>query len=353
MSFTIEIQTATFADRQEWDAFVHSFPEASPYHLFGWGMAITQVYGHEFYPLLVRQDGRLVGILPLVHMRLPFVLNELVALPFCDMGNCLAVTCAVEERLLAEALQLGERLKTSNILLRGPLRSEDIAGVHFSELESGKVRMLLDLPGSSEALLAGLKSKVRSQVHKAEKNGVVFRWAGKEGISSFYNVFCINMRDLGSPVHSRKWFEAVMDQFGDDARIGLAEFEGKCIGVGLILSTHEQTAIPWASTLRQYNHLNPNMLLYWNCLKFAADQGRKTFDFGRSTEDEGTFRFKKQWGARPTPLRWYSLSPGEARPRRRNRMKQRWRYRIAGIWKTIPVPLANAIGPPLRKYINL
>ncbi len=349
----IQISLATPADQPEWDAFVHATPGASPYHLFAWGTAISRSYGHKIYYLMARQKGRLTGILPLVHLKLFSLLNELVSLPFCDVGNCLTENSAVEDALLAEARQLGNKLKTKNIQLRGQLRSENNFVFSIEQNEGRKVRMLLELPASSEALLASFKSKLRSQVRKAEKNGVGFRWTGQNGVDSFYSVFCNNMRDLGSPVHSKQLFQAVMAQFGKNARIGLAEFEGKCIGAGLILSTDSQTAIPWASTLRQYNKLAPNMLLYWNCMKYAADNNKKIFDFGRSTENEGTFRFKKQWGAVPAPLLWYSSASSKSQATRERRANVSKRETLAQIWKTMPVPIASLLGPRFRKYISL
>lgn len=312
-----------------------------------------QAYGHKIYPLMARHNGKLVGILPLVHLKLAFFLNELIALPFCDVGNCLTKNSAVEDNLLAQALTIGQHLKTNNIQLRGQLQNRYNSDGSFTRLKRNKVRMILDLPGSSNVLLASFKAKLRSQVRKAENNGITFRWTGMEGVGPFYSVFCSNMRDLGSPVHARKFFQAIMEQFGKSARIGVTEFEGQCIGAGLILSTVEQTVIPWASTLRQFNRLAPNMLLYWNCLKFAADTGKKTFDFGRSTEDEGTFRFKKQWGAEPLPLSWYVSHPGPQTPSKESHTNPTRRKQVAGIWKKMPLPIANFIGPQLRKYINL
>lgn len=162
------------------------------------------------------------------------------------------------------------------------------------------------------------------------------------------------MRDLGSPVHSKKLFSAIMEQYGEKARIGLTEYEGECISAGLILSTKDHTSIPWASSLRNFNHLAPNMLLYWNFLKFAADSGKKIFDFGRSTENEGTFRFKKQWGAEPFPLTWYSFSPSTLlQSVNVAHDKISGRERVANVWKKLPISITNILGPQLRKYINL
>jgi FemAB-related protein (PEP-CTERM system-associated) len=350
---TIEITAATGVDQAEWDFFVHSHPNASPYHLFSWGKAITQAYNHDKVYLLARQDDKVVGILPMVHLKFSFLLNELIALPFCDVGGCLAVNSDVEGRLLAEAEKWGEQLNIKNIQLRGSLYNKFETDTTFTAIENDKVRMLLTLPHSSEELLIKFKSKLRSQVKKSEKNGVVFRWAGEDGVDSFYPVFCNNMRDLGSPVHSKKLFQAIMNNYGENARIGLTEVEGQCIGAGLILSTDKQTSIPWASTLRQHNNLAPNMLLYWNCLKYAADNNKEIFDFGRSTKNEGTFRFKKQWGAQPAPLPWYSTLNNHQKGNREKNVEVPLRAKVTDIWKKIPLPMANVLGPQLRKYINL
>lgn len=347
------ITKATPANQLEWDSFVQTTPNTSPYHMFAWGTAITEAYGHKPYYLMAKQNSKLLGILPLIHLKLPFVINQLVALPFCDVGNCLTTDKTVQEKLLEEALKLTKHLKSKNIQLRGQLKNDNNLTTPITKIDHKKVRMLLDLPESTEVLLKSFKSKLRSQVRKAEKNGVHFRWTGEEGVDSFYSVFCSNMRDLGSPVHSKKLFQAIIENFGVNSRIGLAEYDGKCIGAGLILSTNTQTSIPWASTLRQYNNLAPNMLIYWNCLKYATENSKNVFDFGRSTEHEGTFRFKKQWGAKPVPLSWYAFPPHMPEPHQESQSITSRRETLANIWKTLPIPIANLVGPKLRKYISL
>ena len=178
----------------------------------------------------------------------------------------------------------------------------------FHPEKTYKVRMFLNLPDSSEALMKSFKSKLRSQIRKAEKNGLTFAWGNYEDLDDYYAVFSENMRDLGSPVHSQKWFDAILHNFGANARLGKVTFQGVTVGSCIILTTRNKVAIPWASTLRQYNNLAPNMLLYWNVLKYSCDIGFKMFDFGRSSVGEGTYKFKTQWGAQAIPLTWYSMS---------------------------------------------
>ena len=55
------------------------------------------------------------------------------------------------------------------------------------------------------------------------------------------------------------------------------------------------------------------MLLYWNLLQRSIERKQRVFDFGRSTMDGNTFRFKKQWGAEPHPAVWqYHVKDGAA-----------------------------------------
>jgi FemAB-related protein (PEP-CTERM system-associated) len=346
----ITVRLADHKDRQQWDTYVLSHPEASPYHLFAWKIAIEEAYGHCCYYLYGEVKGHLVGILPLVHIRFPGVVNELSALPYCDIGNCLCDSDPVQDALLRKALNLQKELGSRRLSLRGQLKETELKNVLFHGEDTGKVRMLLELPSSSCDLFAGFKSKLRSQIHKAEKNGISFIWGGIDDLDDIYTVFSRNMHDLGSPVHSKGWLKCVMTHYSQRVKVGLVRFEDKTVGMGVILLGGHSVSIPWASTLREYNHLGPNMLLYWRLLEFSVENGFKCFDFGRSTEHEGTYRFKRQWGAEPKPLVWYVLA-GEKNihPSCPFSIKSM----ILALWRKTPLAVANTLGPRLRKFISL
>jgi hypothetical protein len=161
------------------------------------------------------------------------------------------------------------------------------------------------------------------------------------------------MHELGSPVHSKSFLKAVLTWYGARAKLGLAEFQGKTIGMGIILLGGKGVSIPWASTLREHNRLGPNMMLYWNFLKYSADNGYAYFDFGRSSEGEGTYKFKKQWGAKPKPLVWYESIEKRKTKAEPSLTDMGNRERVAAMWQKLPPWAANRIGPHLRKYISL
>ncbi len=349
----IRVRLAEQSDREKWDAYVNSHPDASPYHIFAWGLAVKQAYGHKVYYFLAENDQAVVGLLPAVQFRIPFFLNELVALPYCDVGGCLCDGQEALEAILAEFMSLGRKIKANKIQLRGHIEFSPAQQFNWLLERRNKVRMLLDLPESSEVLMKSFKSKLRSQVKKAEKNDLVFQWGGDRDLAEYYAVLCENMHALGSPVHSRELFKAVLQHFQEKAKIGLVYLRKKPIAAGLILMNGKMVSVPWASTLRTYNRLSPNMLLYWNFLKYSADNGYNIFDFGRSSKGEGTYKFKAQWGAQSIPLDWYSLQLRDRPPPNNNQAEITGRDFFAGIWQKIPLRLANYLGPRLRKYISL
>lgn len=348
----MNIRLATNSDQEHWDKFVNKHSNATPYHLFAWTKAVQNAYGFKSFNLIAEEAGRLVGIFPMTMLKIPFKRPTLVALPYCDIGSLLAISSEAQTALLEEACSIAKANNASIVDIRGEINPALIEslGYHVQE-SSNKVRMLLNLPDSSMELLQGFKAKLRSQIRKAEKNGLSFQFTN-EKVDDFYAVFSTNMRDLGSPVHSKKWFAEIIRQYGNRAQVGLVYFQGKVIGGGIILRVGDNISIPWASTLRTHNHLSPNMLLYWKFLEYAADNGCAIFDFGRSTPGEGTYKFKAQWGAKSEPLIWQNIH-FSAVTRTNQSAPSNYRQMAEKIWQRFPLGFANLLGPAIRKYISL
>jgi FemAB-related protein (PEP-CTERM system-associated) len=210
----------------------------------------------------------------------------------------------------------------------------------------------MELPESSDALMKSFKSKLRSQIKKPLKHGLTSKIGGEELLHDFYDVFASNMRDLGSPVHSKKLFQNVLGALAEDARIAAVYKQNRPVAGALIIGFKETVQNPWASALREFGRYSPNMLLYWTMLEYACDNGFRYFDFGRSSPDSGTHRFKEQWGARPIPLHWYYIFQGhsasDGSPPKENHLARAVHY-----WQKLPVGITKAIGPAIRKHISL
>lgn len=345
----IQIKTAKPSDQAEIDGFLSSRQSSVPYQRLQWLLAIQKAYGHNYEYLLARSNSKLVGVLPISIFKKISGKKHLCSLPYCDVGGVFADNDVVSEELIQFALKRAEQLQAMPLELRQRLTDEPA----IVDMKNRKVSMLLELPDSAEVLLAGFKSKLRSQIKKAEKNGLQFDSANdQKSIDDFYYVFCRNMHLLGSPTHSAKWFHALREMYQDDLLVGRVWLEGRIVGAGLLLFSGDNVSIPWASTLRDYNRLAPNMLLYWNLLRLSCDRGCKQFDFGRSTYGEGTFKFKKQWGAKPVLLDWQTLDKAGAVVEKSG-VESRARDMVEMVWRKLPLPLVNTIGPRLRGHISL
>lgn len=349
----MKIRLATSADCDSWDSYVNNQSTSNQCHLFGWKDVIERAYRHKGYYLLAEKESKIVGILPLCQVK-SFFGKQLVSLPFLNYGGVLTDSDEAKGALIEEAVRLGKKMGTSQIELRHikPLDLHNSAQkIKFSEVTL-KVRMVLNLPESKEILLKSFKAKMRSQIFRSHREGMQVSIGGIEFLNDFYQVFSRNMRDLGSPVHSKKFFAEILTEFKSNAHIGVVQFQNQAVAAGLIICFKEVVEIPWASSLREFNKFSPNMLLYWSFLKYASDKNFKYFDFGRSTFGEGTYRFKKQWGAEGMPLHWTYLTArknGETSALSKNK-----KFQLASaIWKKLPLSVTVLIGPHLRKTIPL
>jgi FemAB-related protein (PEP-CTERM system-associated) len=264
----------------------------------------------------------------------------LVSLPYLNYGGVHADDDAVSRRLIDQAVELADRLQVRRLELR---REHPASHPRLGHARTDKVQMRLDLPGDVEQLEKGLHKKVRNQVKKGRRDVPEVRWGGHDLLNDFYAVFSENMRDLGTPVYSRRLFESILEQFPDRAELCVVRDGAQPLAGALLLHGWGVTEVPSASSLRRYNSTCANMLLYFNLLARAVERGQDVFDFGRATPDSGPYEFKKQWGAQPYPTQWQSyLRAGNLEETRPDNPRYQWRIRL---WKRLPLWLAASVGP--------
>jgi hypothetical protein len=126
--------------------------------------------------------------------------------------------------------------------------------------------------------------------------------------------------------------------------------EGKVIAAGIASWFKGRLEVPWASSIKDYKALCPNHMLYWEAIRFSIEQGFREFDFGRSTPNEGTYNFKKQWGAVPIQLSWEYLMDEHGSMSELNPGNPKYQAAIR-FWRCLPVSLTKLIGPPIVRNI--
>lgn len=336
------ILTVAARPSPDWDAFVKARPAASVYLRGGWSLLAQEVFGHDPHFIEARDHaGALCGVLPVVRQKSLLFGNFATSLPFFNYGGALADDEQVALQLMERARVLAQDLGCRYLELRD---AEPRPGGW--QVRTDKVTMILDLPADAAALSRQLGSKLRSQVKRADRESPSLRVGGAELLKDFYEVFCHTMRDLGTPVYPRRFFDALFRAFPDECLLVVVDRAGKPAAAGFLILADGRAEIPWAACREDAKPAGFNMKLYWEVLMAVIERGCRQFDFGRSTTDSGTYRFKKQWGARPMQLYWHrwerDADPAKAGvPAKEGRLM---RYATSA-WQKLPLRVANALGP--------
>ncbi len=329
-----------------WGRAIGDLGESRLAHAPEWFAVIRNAYGHDPLYLNVEDgDGRR-GILPAFIVRRPFVGTVVSSMPFLDSGGPCSSSVVLADALVARLIEEARCIGADTVELRCRQR----LGIAAEPMEH-KVNLTLSLPADATRLWQQFDGRVRNQIRKAERSGLSVEFGGAEKLGDFYAIFATRMRELGSPVHARRFFGAIFGAFGGRARVALVMKGSTPIGGLIALTFRNVLAVPWASCLSQYLPSCPNMLLYWETIRSACAQGLQTFDFGRSSRDSGTYRFKRQWGAREEPLFWYAIPLGR-RGARPSRGDGRRAALLAASWRHLPLVVTRHLGPHIRRYLT-
>ena len=327
----------------EWDDFAARQQGYTHYHRHGWRGVMERSLGHECLYLAARNDaGTLEAVLPLVRVKSFIFGHYLVSMPFLNYGGPLGTAEGIAA-VAAEAVEQARRDRVKLLELRSRVQLPiDLPVSHR------KITVVLDLDANPDAVFKRFDAKLRSQIRKPQKEGIVMRF-GPEQVEPFFHVFSHHMRDLGTPTLSRRFFRDIAATL-PDTTFACAYLGDVPVAAGCGFTFGDEFELSWASSLREYNRQAPNMLLYWGLMEHLIAAGCRRFNFGRCTPGSGTHRFKSQWGGRDEQLWWYDVAKGERATTTPspNEGAFSWGPRI---WRRIPTRIATAVGPAIIRFI--
>jgi serine/alanine adding enzyme len=328
------------ADGARWEEFVRASLTATCYHRWNWKQVIERSFGWRTYYLMAEEGGHIAGLLPLVWQRSALFGSFLTSLPFLNAGGILADSKQAERALLDEAVAIARRVGAASIEFRH--REPHDLGL---PVKTNKVTMILPMHSDCELTWKALDAKTRNLVRKAQSFGMTADFGGAVYLEDFYAVFAHNMRELGTPVYSRKFFSEIFQAFPRDTFLCRIRHEGIIIASSFLCGFRERIEAVWSSSFHTQFHLKPNMFLYWSLLSHFGPKGYRLFDFGRSSIGSGTYAFKQQWGAQPVPLYWDTwLSGAGSELPERNPENPKYKLAIR-IWQKLPLPITKLVGP--------
>jgi len=335
-----EIQVGYLQDAcdQDWDNFVKTRPQATFFHLSGWKAVVEESLKHVCFYLVARQAAKIVGVLPLTYVRSSLFGSSLMSNGFCVYGGPLAESSAALNALDGAAIELAKELKVERIeyRLRHPLHADwhcnrETYVTFRKQIESDPVKELAAIP-----------RKQRAMVRKGIKHGLTA--VVDPDVRQLYPMYAESVRNLGTPVFGRRYFECLHSIFAKESQVITAK-SGGTPPASVLSFFFRDEVLPYygggCSAAREYA---ANDFMYWEVMRRAADRGFRGFDFGRSKVGTGAFAFKHNWGFPDSPLHYrFKLAPGASIPDH-NPMNPKYKMFIAA-WKKLPLPVANTVGP--------
>ena len=363
--------------RQDILQFIEAHPQSSIYHQAPFLRAIQQSMQHRILYFVAKYtntgheaNNTIAALVPIIEQKSRLFGYLWTSIALVNYGGILADSEQSEHVLLEHLIEQGkregvERIEVRGIYQRAASSSNNQSSANHDSAENtkqsewsintDKASMWLALPQdhSSDTLLSSFKAKLRSQIKKGYTNQVTVKTGNHDLLDDFYRVFCRNMRDLGTPVYGKPFFASILAQLEHNSKLVVVYHQGQPASAAFLIQNHHTLEIPWASTIKRYNPFNLNMVLYWEVLKYACQQQCSIFDFGRSSVDASTYKFKKQWGTQAVQHYWYTWSTTQAAEQAHQQTSTnnpKFQLLIAA-WKRLPLWLANLLGPHIVKYI--
>lgn len=324
-------------------AQIDSFVEEQGGTIFqrpAWLQAVEQGTGQRSAGLVARKLDTITGWLPLTAVRSPLFGHALVSSGFAVDGGILASDRDSAAALAQSVQRFAEQSSFSSIELRG---GDIPAGWRsWSDKHCGFIG---DLAEDDEQQLLAIPRKARAEVRKGLKNELtVTIGRGPEDLEAHYSVYSASVRNLGTPVFPSKLFAAMLKAFPDGSDILTVSMGSKPVS-SVLSFYHDGAVLPfWGGGTFEARALRANERMYYELMLHARRKGMRKFDFGRSKTGSGPYKFKKNWGFEPAPLTYGEWAAPGQQVRDIDPTSEGYSRKIE-LWKKLPLPVANTIGP--------
>lgn len=348
MNSKFELKTLS-SDAQEmarWDKFVESCSKGTFFHLAGWKKVIEFVYNHSCHFIYAENDGEIVAVLPLVEQKSVLFGHALISTPFCVYGGVASDNDDAMLFLENAAMNKAKELRVDYLELRYPFPRNNPQLVEKCAHSTFGISLAED----DDAIMAGIKKKQRAVVRHSLKNGLTYRV--DSDTDTAYQVYSESVRNLGTPVFPKKYFSALKAEFGDRCDVLTVEKDNKAVSSVLNFYYKGHVLPFYGGGLHEARALKSNDFMYYQLMCNAKRERQcEFFDFGRSKNDSGAFKYKRTWGMDPVPLHYqFFLVNAEQLP---NLSPNNPKYKLfIQLWQKMPVWVSRIVGPFLSKYLG-
>lgn len=343
------IRTCATEDEARWDAFVEAAPDGTFYHLSGWKRIFEDTLGHRTWYLFCEYDGQIEAVLPLAQVRSLMFGNALISVPFLVYGGPLATSSATAEMLIGKAIELGRELDVDYVELRHRTAPKTDQGSTDWIDNCSYVTFRKRISPDPEENMLAIPRKQRAMIRKGIKAGL--RAEEDDNADRLHAALLECKRNLGTPFFGRDYLQAIKDEFRSRAEILTVTRQNSLVCSVMSFRFRDEILPYYGGGGRIARDYYGNDFMYWAVMEKACKNGVRIFDYGRSRENTGAYRFKKHWGFEPTRMHYqYHLVRAAEEPEL-SPSNPKFQLLI-NIWRRLPLPLAGKLGPPIARRLG-
>ena len=246
-----------------WNELVPRSPQGSLYHRFEWRTVNATCFGHRSAYLAALEEGRIVGILPVVQVKSQFFGNIACSLPFVNYAGPAGDTDAIERALVDGARPVADAWRVDYLELRTRRRVESLP------TSEHKVSMTLDLDPDPDVLFKKFSTAHRQDIRGGYKKGLIARIGGSELLDDFYAVLSESWRDMGTPIYSRRYLQTVASTFPQWTRLCVVYAGQEPAAAALDMLAGDTVEGLWLGSRGKFRRQHAGYVLY-----LGADQER-------------------------------------------------------------------------------
>ena len=341
---TVEVKSLENISCESWNDYVGQHPEGTFFHLAEWREVLHRAFGHSSYYLYAVEGSAVRGVLPLAHVKSLFFGNALISTPCCVYGGALSDSPEIGVLLEDSAAQLAEKLGVDYLELRN--RSRQREGWPTKDLYVTFRKSILP---TVEENMKAIPRKQRAMVRKGVEAGLSS--TVDDNCDRFFRIYSESVRNLGTPVFPLQYFRLLKEVFGERCEVLTVSRGGEPVSSVMSFYFRDEVLPYYGGGLSVAREVKGFDFLYWELMRRACERGLRTFDYGRSKLDTGSFSFKKNWGFEPKPMPYQYHLVRIGKVPDVNPLNPKYRLFI-DLWKHLPLPVANFFGPMLARGLG-
>ncbi len=330
--------------KDNWEEFLDKRHDARLVHTPEWKVFLENTFNYESrYLFAIDESDQVIGMLPLFEVALLSGGCRLCASPFASECSFIGDQGLLDE-IVVHARKLSMNLKYLEI--RSPI---DNSGFNMSNSFS---TYILQLSSNADEVWSRLSKNVKRSISNSQKRGVkVIQSRNVEDVRNFYELNCINKREIGVPCHPWSFFKNMFEIISKYSLLYLSLYNNEPIAGGIVNFYKNSVNYGYGAGDPSHLKLSPYYAFIWTSIMDAGKNKFDYYDFGRVSYDNvGLADFKKRWGTDEKKL-YYSFYPMNPRPITENRDNVKFKLANKMI-HAMPMPIYKGFSERVFGYFG-